>query len=109
MTLPLLSIKREKITAYLLDMNSIDGASKAKFFIARGFSIDKLGVFVSALGNHAASHWPGREMKTDYGTKRIIVGPMQCPDGTTPNIRTVWMLSPDETNATLITAYPADE
>ncbi len=37
MSLPRLSIHRDKVTLYLLDLTSKRGVSKAKFFLGRGF------------------------------------------------------------------------
>lgn len=59
MSLPRLAVRRDKVTAYLLDPASHDGASKAKFFLGRGFSRADWIDFVEALGRHGADHRPG--------------------------------------------------
>lgn len=107
MTIPRLTIRRDKLTSYLLDVTSERGASKAKFFIGRGFACDGWMALVEAIGRHGADHWPGRAVVTPYGVKHVLVGPMPCPDGTSPDVLSVWMVSRDGTDASLVTAYPA--
>lgn len=105
--LPTFSIRVDKLTHYLLDLTSIDGASKAKFFLGHGFPADNFFVLLEALANHSGDHWPGRTMPSPHGLKHILEGPMMCPNGTTPIVRSVWMLTPDGTTANFVTAYPA--
>lgn len=107
MSLPRLAVRRDKVTAYLLDLTSDDGGPKAKFFLARGFSLDDWLGFVQALGQHGADHWPGRAIITRFGEKHVLIGPMPCPDGSMPEVLSVWMLSSDGAEASLVTAYPA--
>lgn len=107
MTLPHFTIRPDKITSYLLDLASERGASKAKFFIGRGFAPDGWISLGEALGRHGSDHWPGRAVLTPYGVKHVLIAPMHCPDGTSPDVLSVWMLSRDGTDASLVTAYPA--
>jgi len=41
-----------------------------------------------------------------FGTKYEIEGPLNCPDGRSPQVRTVWQVDTDELAPRLITAYP---
>ena len=107
MNLPSLSIHRDKAMLYLLDLTSVRGASKARFFLGRGFDAADESAFIEALGRHGFDHWPGVSIATPFGEKRVLVGPMPCPDGSAPDVRSVWMLTPDGTTANFVTAYPA--
>lgn len=103
---PTFSIRVDKLTHYLLDPTSIDGASKAKFFLGRGFPADDFLVLLEALANHSEHHWPGRTRPSPHGLKHILEGPMACPNGTKPIVRSVWLLTLDGTTANFVTAYP---
>ena len=106
MALPVFSIRADKLVSYLLDLTSIDGGPKAKFFIGRGFPAEDFFVLMEALAQHGADHWPGDTKPSPHGTKHVLVGPLPCPDGTTPEVRSIWMLSADGATAKLVTAYP---
>lgn len=107
MSLPRLSIHRDKITLYLLDLTSKRGASKAKFFLGRGFDTADWLTFIEVLSQHGFNHWPGTSIDTPFGEKHVLTGPMPCPNGTTPDVLSVWMLTLDGTTASFVTAYPA--
>lgn len=106
MSLPRLAIRLDKVVADLLDLTSHDGGPKAKFFLGRGFSLDDCMPLIQALGRHGTDHWPGRTIATRFGEKHVLVGPMPCPDGSAPQVLSVWMLSSDGAEAALVTAYP---
>jgi hypothetical protein len=42
-----------------------------------------------------------------HGDKYIIEGVLETPRGTSPRIRTVWILETGETHPRFVTAYPA--
>ena len=48
----------------------------------------------------------GWTIENRYGIKHRIIGPMLCPDGTTPTIFVIWQMQSVSTTATLVTAYP---
>lgn len=109
MRVPRLSFHRDKATSYLLDLNSKRGASKAKFFLARGFDRNEWLTFARALAEHALNHRPGRDVRTRFGEKHVVSGPMLCPDDSTPEVLSVWMLTPDGTTTAFVTAYRASD
>ncbi len=101
-----LDIPPHKIILYLLDPNGKD-PSKARFFLGRGFDVLQWLDLSNALAEHAANGWPGTVKSAgDYGVKHIITGPLQCPDGTSPDVLSVWQFKPGATAASFITAYP---
>ena len=105
-SIPDLAIESIKITAYLLNADHPEGGSKAKFFIARGFSLDDEKTFVEALMGHAIAGHLARELSNEHGVKRVYEGPLPCPDGTSPRVRSIWHKAPGHFMRLLVTAYP---
>lgn len=101
-----LGIDPPKLTHYLLDMTSADGWGKAKFFLNHGFNRDRPEELAMALVRQAFAGWPGSEQVVPDAVKFRISGPIDCPDGTSPEILTVWYLPEGETIAMLATARP---
>lgn len=99
------AIEWAKITQYLLDLSSPDGASKARFFMAHGFSAVRPQELKAALLGHAGSATLTATLAAPYGTKYVVECQLSCPDAQTPCIRTVW-ISEDGATARLVTAYP---
>jgi len=42
----------------------------------------------------------------EYGTRYMIEGALNTPDGRNPQVRTVWIIRDDETNPGFVSAYP---
>jgi hypothetical protein len=101
---PSFSVSMRKLTHYLLDTNHRVGSPKARFFLGRGFRIDQPDVFAAALLTHATC--PAVRVDTMHGLRFVCDGPLACPDGTSPQVRTVWQQPPGGSTAELITAFP---
>ncbi len=102
-----LLIEQSKIDDYLLNIDHVDGWSKAKFFLGRGFSLGEPEDLANALAQHAIANWPGRIATNAYATKHIVTGPLVCPDGTAPGVIAIWrLIDGGGTTASLVTAYP---
>ncbi len=101
-----LSVAHAKVQDYLLNIKHPEGWSKAKFFLARGFDLSQPSVLAEALAVQALMGWPGDELITPGSVKHKIVGPVQCPDGSAPDILTVWQVKTGSTSADLVTARP---
>lgn len=99
-------IDHAKVTHYLLNLSHKDGASKAKYLMAFGFSTGDPGALAMALAKHPTMNSPGREVVPLKGLMRVVFeGPMETPDGRLANMRTVWEeTGPREIR--LITAVP---
>ena len=102
---PRIGIKKDKLVLYLLDLNGKD-PSRAKYFLGRGFTAQNWFQLADALAQHAFDHWPGRVIRVSYGVKHVITGTMVCPDGSTPDVLSVWKVETGDTVASLVTAYP---
>jgi hypothetical protein len=100
-------INPAKITKYLLDVNSPDGASKAKFFISRGFSLERWELLADALTRHAAGHPADLVGRNRWGTKYKVEGPIPTPDGRKAFLRVIWQVE-DDNPPRLVTAYPSE-
>lgn len=103
---PVLTVPPRKLTHYLLDLNALD-PSKAVFFLSRGFTLADWPQLSDALAIHAFANWPGDVRLADqYGVKHVVTGPLDCPDGSKPDVLAVWQFKPGASAASFITAYP---
>lgn len=100
-------VDREKIADYLLAASHPHGQSKAEFFFKFGFRIAQWQNLADALRIHGASHQVIRIIETNYGTKYIIDGLLETPDGRNPYVRTIWQIDKESDYPRFVTAYPA--
>lgn len=112
-------VEDKKIKAYLLNLDHPKGRSKAKFFIAQGFTIDNIELFRSMLLRHGRLNTVTKTETNAYGTKYIIEGVATYPDNIVAtagirkkvlrfNLRTVWSIAVDANVPKLVSAYPID-
>ena len=94
-----------KITDYLLSPTHPDGRNKAEFFTRFGFRIHDPQTFREALRRQGTRYPVVRVVESDYGTRYIVAGELETPDGRNPRVRTVWMLDEGSATPRLITAY----
>lgn len=85
-------VDERKITRYLLSPEHPTGRFKAQFFVAFGFRLDAW----EALRQHAQENDVAQTIATDFGTKYIVDGPPETPDGRRPRLRTVWFVGGGE-------------
>ena len=84
-------IKRPKITQYLLNLESPRGASKAKYLMGFGFTLDDPDTLASALVEHAMRNLPGAGSVSQIGVPVVVFeGTVTAPDGREMPLRTVW-------------------
>lgn len=99
-------VDRDKITDYLLSEEHPDGRSKAFFFQRFGFHIDLWAVFADALRRHGLANPVTVVCEATYGTRYVVEGEVETPDGRNPRVRTVWIVERGTTVPRLVTAYP---
>ena len=99
-------VEERKVLDYLLSAEHPEGESKARFFLGLGFTRKKWQILASALIQQAEGNDYSTSIQGKYGTKYVIVGPIVAPNGTTPPIKTIWIVARDEPHPRLITAYP---
>lgn len=104
-------VPKEKITIYLLNPEHKTGGDKAAFFLRFGFSIDNWQVMENALLSHARAHNVTNIKKTPFCHNYSIEGALTTPDERHPQVRTVWCVRHNDTDAIpyFVTAYPLDK
>ena len=101
-----LIVEREKIIGYLLNLNHPYGATRARFFVARGFSVESWSVFADALREHGCAYEIIASRETGYGPRYVVEGDLRTPSGPQASIRSVWQFDHGSIAPRLITAYP---
>jgi hypothetical protein len=97
-------VEERKVRDYLLSEGRSEG--KAAFFVAFGFSLTQWELLRDALLLHAASYEVTLMVGNPHGTKYIIEGALQTPDGRNPQVRSVWIINNGVIVPRLVTAYP---
>ena len=95
-----------KIANYLLSETHPDGKHKARFFRAVGFSLDDCSTLEQTLLKHLAEHDVAKAEQTTFGTRYVVEGIMEAPDGRLPLLRTVWFIRSEEEVPQFVSAYP---
>jgi hypothetical protein len=99
-------VPREKILDYLLSLTHPQGRHKAAFFASFGFSTEDWQTLADSLKRHAADHPVTKSETTPFGTRYVVEGIMEMPDGRLPCLRSVSFVAEGEGIPTLATAYP---
>ena len=99
-------VPKQKICGYLLRTDHAEGASKARFFLSRGFSERNWEQLAEALRGQAMADVNCEVIGGRFGTKYVVEAPIGCPDGSIPMIRSVWIASGGSENLRLVTAHP---
>jgi hypothetical protein len=100
------SVDQSKITDYLLAESHPDGRSKAAFLKRFGFNVENWGVLAAALRQIARQNEVVEAIESNYGTRYIVDGVLESPDGRAPVLRTVWIVERGRPAPRFITGYP---
>lgn len=101
------SVAQEKLTGYLLKPDHPVGGSKARFFLAMGFSAGEWQILADALREHPARNPIAATELTPYGRIYEVRCTLRTPNGRDPCITSVWQETGASTGSVrLITAYP---
>ena len=103
------TVARAKVLDYLLAETHPYGRHKAEFFTRFGFSRGAWRTLASVLARRAIENALSRIEDSPFGTRYIIDGPIEAPDGRKPAIRTVWFLEPGADTPRFVTAYPLEK
>jgi hypothetical protein len=99
-----------KITRYLLNLENENGRSKARFFLAFGFSIEKWQIRADSFKEHAALHDVTKVVEREnFGVNYVVEGHLSTPDGRNPKVRVIWTIGVDDAIPRLVSAYPMQE
>ncbi|MBL7074626.1 hypothetical protein ISS37_05230 [candidate division KSB1 bacterium] len=96
-----------KLARYLLSEMHPVGKSKAKFFQSVGFYGSNVDILERSLVMIAHSNEVSETKKTSHGTKYLVDGEIQTPDGMLVQLRTVWIIDAGKDTPRFVTAYPA--
>jgi hypothetical protein len=99
-------IAEEKLTKFLLNFDSGDGRSRAKFLREFGFETENRAELARALILHGQTAEVARDEPNEWGRRIHVEGPMWSPVGIEPNVRTVWQLRRGQTVAWFVTLKP---
>ena len=102
-------VDEKKVTEYLLNTVRMPAAAKARFFLSCGFSEEEWERLAEALKVHGRDQPVVGKTKSSYGTKYEIEGPLTCPDGRSPVVRSVWQIDTEALAPRLITAHPVSK
>ena len=103
---PELTIVGSKITGYLLNLDHRVGRHKAAWFIARGFQVNFDMPLTAELFRHGRPSHLVKDYATEHGRRYVYEGPLECPDGTKPAVRSVWQTTGSDERRFFVTAYP---
>lgn len=103
-------IPEDKITGYLLNLDSDDGKSKAKFFISTcGFSPDRPQELEEALRRHPLNAKFTGKRETEYGWNYVFTCDIQSPGRGAICIVSVWHVGQEGKEPSLVMARPLHE
>jgi hypothetical protein len=78
-------VPKSKVVNYLLDLTNENGKTKARFFLAFGFTIEAWEAMAQALKHHAISHEVMKSgERPPFGVHYVIEGSLTTPDGRNP-------------------------
>ena len=102
-------VDREKIVDYLLNPAHPDNGGKAKFFLEHGFTAEQWQALAEALRRLAGSFPVLERVESPHGIKYIVIGRIETASGSSPSVRTVWIVDTGNDKPRLVTAYPSEE
>ena len=98
----------EKITDYLLSESHAVGKSKARYFRSYGFNDEAASNLAQGLLEIAQNAPVDSSERSPYGTKYIVDGELETPNGDMIRVRTIWIIENDTEIPRFVTAYPAE-
>ena len=99
-------VQRAKITEYLLSPTHRVGRGKEAFFRRFGYRAEEWSSLAEALRIHAAKYDVANTQDTPFGSRYIIEGQLETPDGRRPLVRAVWFIDTGATAPRFVSAYP---
>ncbi len=102
-------VESDKVVKYLMNPKHPEGAGKSRFFLSLGFRPEEWRVLAEALLRVAEEGSVAQAVESVHGSKYIVDGELNAPNGRTVLVRTVWIVEAGENRPRLITAYPREE
>ena len=98
-----------KLHAYLLAEGHPVGGPKARLLRTLGFNASNADLLEQQLLATLRSGVIDGTVPTPHGMKYVIRGTLYGPVGREINVRTIWMVPPDDPRPRFVTAYPIRE
>lgn len=102
-------VTEQKVAHYLLNPAHPDNGGKAEFFGKLGFRRAAWETLAKALRALARTAVVTSHAESPHGTKYVMIGRIESPDGKAAMVRTIWIVDSGQTAARLVTAYPHKE
>lgn len=99
-------IPKEKLIDYILSETHTGGKSKAKFFRAVGFNETNIPLLENSLRKIAIKDEIKNVFESVHGVKYIIEGNINTPNKKIVQIRTIWIIEPNQEKPRFVTTYP---
>lgn len=99
-------IEDAKLYQYLLNLEHLDGKSKARFYEQVGYTTANGEQLRNDLLGLACLGIVQQVGKNRLGLKYVVVGPISAPNGKAYPILSVWAVEAPDHRPRLITAYP---
>ena len=99
-------VPKEKLANYLLSEIHPVGRPKALFLKNLGYDDNDIDILANDLLTIAQEQDVSDTQSFDFGTKYVIEGVMQTPNGSSITMRTVWIIESIDSRPRLVTAYP---
>jgi hypothetical protein len=96
----------EKVTDYLLSETHAVGKSKARYFHSYGFNDGNASDLAQGLLAIAQNTAVESSERSPYGTKYILDGELETPNGVMIQVRTIWIVEHNTDIPRFVTAYP---
>ena len=97
-------VDAHRVKEYLLNLQHARGGSKAKFFIAHGFTSDAWALLQTSLRIQGRVNTVTRGIEAEWGVRHTVECDCPSPDGRNPCVRTVWQM--EDGAPRLLTAIP---
>lgn len=99
-------VPMSKVVDYLLCIGHPEGGPKARFFFRWGFTLGEWNVLSSALIKQVKENDYTEAAEGKYGTKYVVVAPIESPKGATSAVKSIWMVADGSDHPRLISSYP---
>ena len=101
------TVQPEKLTKYLLDFDSEEGASKAQFFRKYGYSMANFDALIIELKQIVVQNHVFKMQASRYGESFVVIGQIKSlVSDESPVVLTVWQIDFGQNLPRFITAYP---
>jgi hypothetical protein len=99
-------VPEPKIRRYLLDPAHSAGGSKARFFHQFGFAAEPWDRMADQLKRHVRENEVVEVRQKEHGTSYAVDGPLDAPDASRLQVRSVWFIENGAKTPKFVTAHP---